>query len=196
MDAQQLATHFATLVGLISSFRQERGDKEQLNHQKFLEWLEYHRHEEIKTLMANNFHLSQEVDTLLRRDHQDILQKLAGVDQILATILSRLDGFTGLTHAILPQAELSQQALGILTIFYGSDAQLMILMPHTSAGPILCLSNGGGLDLSEPLLLEDDLNTLVSLSLLAPDYNSNGEPLYKRTRTGTQFVKMIEKKDT
>ena len=195
MGEEQLVSLFATLVGLIASFKQERGAGEQLNHQKFIEWLDYHRHEEIKALMANNFHLSEEVDTLLRKDHQDILQKLSGVDHILATILSRLDDFAGLTHAILPGVELSEQALSILARFYHVGARLMILMPHTSAGPILCFSPGSGVDLAEPLFIEDDLHTLVALGFLAPDYNSDGEPLYKPTRAGAQFVKMLRKAD-
>ena len=57
MDPLTASTTLATIVGLISNFRQERGAKEALDHQKFMEWLEYHRHEDIKNLIANTYHL-------------------------------------------------------------------------------------------------------------------------------------------
>ena len=48
-----ITTAFAEIVGLLCHYRQEKGDREALDHQKFIEWLEYHRHEEIKNLIVN-----------------------------------------------------------------------------------------------------------------------------------------------
>jgi hypothetical protein len=48
-----MITEFAELVGLICHYRQEKGDREALDHQKFIEWLEYHRHDELKNLIVN-----------------------------------------------------------------------------------------------------------------------------------------------
>jgi hypothetical protein len=46
MEAPAAATTFATLVGLLRSFRREKGIREALGHRQFIEWLQYHRHED------------------------------------------------------------------------------------------------------------------------------------------------------
>jgi hypothetical protein len=68
MDPVTISTTLATIVGLLCNYRQEKGDREQLDHRTFIEWLEYHRHEEIKNLICNTYHLQSEVDALLRED--------------------------------------------------------------------------------------------------------------------------------
>ena len=64
MDPATISTTLATIVGLLCNYRQEKGDREQLDHRTFVEWLEYHRHEEIKTLICDTYHLQSEVDAL------------------------------------------------------------------------------------------------------------------------------------
>lgn len=48
-----LAGGYLVSSGLLCNYRQERGQDEALNHQKFIEWLEYHHHEELKRLIVN-----------------------------------------------------------------------------------------------------------------------------------------------
>ena len=192
MDPNIVATNLATLVGLLCNFQQERGAREQLDRAKFLDWLGAHRHNEIRDQIAQNFHLSTEVDKLLQKDHEKILSELGTVSEILGTIMSRLDSFSGLANAVFPNVELSEQARDILVMFYDSGAQLLILMPHTSVGPILCLSPGNGVEIAEPRYVEDDLNTLVGFGFLAPDITSSGEPMYKLTRNGAKFVSLVK----
>jgi hypothetical protein len=67
IDPIAASTAFATIVGLISNFRQERGDRAALDHRSFMEWLEYHRHEDIKDLIANNYDLQAQVDRVLQQ---------------------------------------------------------------------------------------------------------------------------------
>jgi len=110
MDPNSLAQNLATLVGLICNFRQERGATEALDHRQFIEWLEYHRHQELKDLIVNTHHLSREVDDLLRRDQQEILQRLRVLDEVFAHVLSKLDGFSGLVGILAPGVEISEQA--------------------------------------------------------------------------------------
>lgn len=43
---KQMIAEFATLIGLVCNFRQEKGGREALDHQKFIEWLQYHRHQD------------------------------------------------------------------------------------------------------------------------------------------------------
>ena len=66
MDPLTAATTFATLVGLICNYRQEKGGRKALDHQKFIEWLEYHRHEELKNLIVNTAALQNELNNILK----------------------------------------------------------------------------------------------------------------------------------
>jgi hypothetical protein len=50
ISATNLAATLAQLIGL---FRQERGARKDLTHREFIEWPEYHRHEEIKNLITH-----------------------------------------------------------------------------------------------------------------------------------------------
>jgi len=93
-SAQKMITEFTELVGLICHFRQEKGDREALDHQNFIEWLEYHRHEDIKNLIVNTAALQTEVDSLLRSDHAQMQRKLDDV-------LMRLDDFKQLALALV-----------------------------------------------------------------------------------------------
>jgi hypothetical protein len=64
---------FATILSLISYFRQEHQASEELNHRQFIDWLDFHHHDEIKNLILNTDHVQSEVDQLLRADHQGFL---------------------------------------------------------------------------------------------------------------------------
>ena len=54
-----ITTAFAEIVGLLCHYRQEKGHREALDNQKFIEWLEYHWHEEIKNLTADKASLDR-----------------------------------------------------------------------------------------------------------------------------------------
>jgi len=69
-----MVTEFAELAGLLCHYRQEKGHSEARDHQKFIEWLEYHRHEEIKNLIVNAPALQKDVDDLLRLDYTQLMK--------------------------------------------------------------------------------------------------------------------------
>src|SRR5947208_16770785 len=104
----------ATLMQLIGLFRQERGTRKDLTHRDFIEWLEQHRHEEIKELITHTYHLQSQVDDLLRHDRVVILRKLDEVNQIAASILARLDEFSAVADIVVPNLGLSLQTMGLL----------------------------------------------------------------------------------
>lgn len=118
-----MITEFAELVGLLCHFRQEKGDREALDHQAFIEWLEYHRHEELKNLIINTSALRTEVDNVLRSDQKDILQKL---DEVLA----RLDQFKSLSLALAASQNLSGR---IYATDLSPDAKTLLVRASDSA---------------------------------------------------------------
>jgi predicted AAA+ superfamily ATPase len=111
MDAVTISTTLATIVGLLCNYRQEKGDREQLDHRTFIEWLDYHRHEEIKNLICDTYHLQSEVDALLREDSRRLATKLNDIEEMLARLLSRVEGFAPVVISLHPGIELSEQAL-------------------------------------------------------------------------------------
>ena len=193
MNPTEAATTFATLVGLVCNFRQEKGEREALDHRKFIEWLEYHRHEELKQLIVNTAALRTEVDNLLRSDHALMLQKLDCIGEILVSLLSRLDEFRGLALAVAPNADLSEQAILFLRQFTASDADGLYYSDYGGGQFSLILLGGSGeqMSITEPRFIRDDLDKLTALGLLTVEYNSEGNPIYHITRNAVRFVKAL-----
>jgi hypothetical protein len=184
----QNAQNFAALVGLLCNFQQERGSQKASSHQEFIEWLQHHRHEELKNLIINNHQLPRAVDDLLQKDQQEILHQIQNLNEIFATVLSRINGFSGLVMALAPGFQLSDQAKGFLTEFADSNFQLLIFWPQTGT---IKLANrigefGQKLKAVEPTLVEDDFKTLTRLGFFESD--NKGDCLsFKLTRAGANY---------
>jgi hypothetical protein len=182
----------ATLVQLIGLFRQERGARKDLTHREFIEWLEHHRHEEIKELITNTYHLQSEVDDLLRQDHAEILSKLDRVNVIVVEILSRVKGLSGVATTIVPNAGLSDQAVGILRLiakskegelFNPGQADKLIVDAYLYAA-------------ADPRFLQDDIASLIASGFLLVMETARGEAYYKLTRRGAKFVELLPSIET
>jgi len=195
VDPFTATTTFATLIGLLCNFRQEKGDREALDHQKFSEWLQHHRHEELTNLISNTAALRTEIDSLLRSDHAQMIQKLDQIGAILLRLLSRVDQFRGLAVAIAPSIDLSEQAISILRQLVNSGCESF----HYSnfGGGDFCLQILGkdeGIGITEVRFLEDDLNQLTELQLLTPKYSSQGDPIFHVTRNAIRFIEVVDEK--
>lgn len=87
-------------------FRQERGDSRKQGHQDFIEWLEYHRHEEIKNLLIQKVAIQEQVEKLLQEDQTKVLQKLDGIEQIVLDVATKMDGMAQFAAAFEPTISL------------------------------------------------------------------------------------------
>ena len=188
------ATTFATIVGLLRIFRQERGEQAKLNHQHFIEWVEYHHHEELKSLIVNNAALRTEVDKLLQADHTQMLEKLDRIEEILVSLMSRVDEFRGMALAVSANADLSEQAISILRKFVESGDDKFICIGCPGGQFVLQLFKGGRIEVTEPRFVKDDLNYLTALYLLAVDYHSQRGPAYRITRNAVRFIEAVDGK--
>jgi len=191
-DPLTTASAFAAIVGLISNYRQEKGSKEALDHQNFVEWLEYHHHEEIKNLICNTAALRGEVDKLLRADHAIITEKLDAVSATMASLTSQIAEFRGLTMTMMPEAELSGQAVSILRQLVNSESHYMTCRQDGSNICVFMLENDGGIEFTEPRLLKDDLDKLVHLGLLAPKYLASETIDFYVTRNAIRLIEAID----
>jgi hypothetical protein len=189
---EPLSTTFATLVGLIVNYRQEKSAKEALDHQKFIEWLDYHKHEEIKNLICNTAALQNEVDKLLRADHAIIIEKLDAVNSTLASLMSQVAEFRGLALAMMPDSEISDQAISILRQLVESDSKFIIYADYVNM-VMLQLQSGGPVEFTDQRFLKDDMNKLVGLGLLTPEYSDRETVLLHVTRNATRLIGAIGK---
>ena len=160
-----MIAEFATIVGLLCDFRQERGQQEALDHAKFVEWLQHHRHEELKNLIVSTTALRTEIDNLLRAEYSQMLRKLEGIEHILVRLMSGLNEFRGLGLAIAPDAGLSGQAILILRQFVESAGDTLVYEDFGGGEFVLQIHGGNGdgqVGITEPRLIGDDLDQMLS----------------------------------
>lgn len=186
---------FATIVGLLASYKSERRAASDDQYKDFLAWLSEHRHEEILRLLEANGRATISLKALIHEDQAILLSRLESIDKILATIASRVEGVGELAIAVNPESELSKQALSILRQVDSAEASAFLVGKYIGGQSLLHLIDGSGdqVEFEEPRFLEDDLNTLVSSGLLIQDRNSKGDPIYRFTRQAANLVAMSAK---
>lgn len=183
---------FATLVGLICNFRQEKGAREALDHQKFIEWLEHHRHEELKNLVVSQTALRTEVDNLLQRDMVQVLHKMNELSGIMVSMMGRLDEFKSLTAVAVPKAELSDQAVMILCIFAKSNSDRLWYSNDWNGNWSLMPDNAeASIGVYEPRFIRDDLIQLGAMDFLEVASNGQNRLTCQLTRSGSRFVQAL-----
>ena len=194
IDPLTAANTLATIVQLVGMFKQEHQDAKDANHQKFIEWLQYHRHEDVKNIICNTAVIQAEVTNLLRQDTATILAKLEVMNSTLATLASRIDGFQGLSKSLMPDAELSEQAISILRQAVASTSTTFVYEEDAASG--FFEDQGDSLTFSEPKFVSDDMNILERCGLISQrDGGSDAFKIYGITRAGTKYIEVIDKKN-
>ena len=191
MDPITLSTTLASLVGLICNFKQEKKDQKELSSKEFVEWLEFHKHGDLKNLILHTHNLSSEIDSLLKQNHELILTKLNKIDDILASLLSHFEGLQGIVQLLKPNSQLSDQATSILRQFVNSNSDEFGIIIN-GREYYLMLTSGGSIDVEDQRFLKDDLNILVELGFLYPRIGSKGSQFYGITRNADRFINVID----
>lgn len=189
---EPLVSAFSTIVGLIANYKSEGRAAADDEYKDFLSWLGERRHEEVVGLLETNAKAAISIKALLHHDREVLLSKLEAIDEMLASIASRIEGVGELAHAMKPGLELSEQAMSILRQVEAADASAFLIGKYLGGQIIIHLLDGNGaqVEFDEPRFLEDDLSTLVSLGFLILDYNRKGEPVYRFTRQASKLVKL------
>lgn len=183
-----------SIVSLVRIYKQEHADGKRAGDQAVIEWLEYHRHEELKNLIVNTTVLRAEVEKVLAADHTVMLQKLDDIQTVVATLLSRVDEFRGLSLAVAPDAQISEQAVSVLRQFVHSDPETLHYQSLGAGQFLLQPDNGEPFGVTELRFLKNDLEQLVTLGLLSVDYNPQGSSLFGLTRNGMRYLQAIDGK--
>ena len=184
-------TAFSTIVSLLSDFVAHRSGNESKDYDAFMSWLTEKRHDEIRGMLQSNTATTVSVKALLMDSRETILESLASLDKMLATVAAGIEQYRDLALIAYPSSELSDQAYAILEQFYDSGATAVLehkyVSEPTKLGYIDAPANGS-ITYTEPRFVEDDLTTLVELGLLGIDCNGRGERIFKFKRTAAALV--------
>ena len=191
MDPLTAATAFSTIITLIAEFKSQRHADSGDEFNDFTSWLAENRHEELLSLVQQNYSTTLSIKALLATNRKVLEVRLALLDRALAGIASTLEGFSQLASAVHPEASLSPQAVAILKQFSSAGASHALEIKGGSAPhPALLFEDGsrGKIEFPEPQFIEDDLRSLVDLGLLRPDHNSTGSRMFWFTRMAAALV--------
>jgi hypothetical protein len=170
-------------------FVQERRGSEDLRQQQFINWLDNHRHEELKDLICNSRHLSEQVDAILQADHTRILNEIQAVNATLARVMSGLQSLGSLSETLTPEIILSNFALAALCHFEDSGETHLITLPDGSG---VQFGNAGAIQHEEPRFLSDDMDTLEACGFIKAEAHHTGYSVYRLTRQGAAYVRTLK----
>lgn len=183
-----IAESFAIIVGLIGQFRSEKGGQAQLEYNDFMKWLAKAQHTEIKGVLESNSNATIYIKELLEQDHETFKIKLDKIDAAITAFASTIDGFGALAKAVNPDSILSDQSINILEQFQESGATRVLELKMMGGAQYMFIEKSGGLEITDPRFVEDDLQTLLEYGLLRHDYNKKGENIYIFTRAASRLV--------
>ena len=195
MEPLTLASAFATIVGLLNIFKQERKSEPDQGRDAFLSWLDHHGFQDFKNAIGSSQQLLTEIEGVLRQNDDVLLTRLKNIDEILATLASKIEGFGGISYALHPDMNLSDQAISILRQFAKSGANEFIRWASSSGGEVVflrTLSPQADLQIEDTRFIDDDLTTLVDFGLLRLRLNSQGSQIFGLTRNSVKLIEAID----
>ena len=199
-EAQLYVTTLASVIGLVCNFRQERGARQgqaaaevKQEREDFQTWLDDHKHFQLRKEIEGSRELQAQLDVLLRTNHTELLQRFAFIDSQLALILSRLEGFRGLSLAIHPQSELSDEAVSILKVFAASNSPNMHCIEDTAESRwILIFETDFPQHASSDVrFFHDNMRSLESLDYVVCTEMSSGKCSFNITRAGVRSAESL-----
>ena len=105
MDPLTAAGTYATIVGLVCAFKNEKTTREDQNREVFLAWLETQKHEDLKEFILRTAELPSEIDLLLKEDIEAILRRLNELRDSVVSLPNRIDHLRELIQAGQPRSD-------------------------------------------------------------------------------------------
>lgn len=194
MEPITLASSFASVVGLLVSYKAERTQKQDNEYIAFIDWLREKRHEEAIAGIEANQRLATGIRALLNQNNELILERFEKIDELLSRVASQVGDFAEIAASIHPEIELSEQAVSIVQQLVASKAsKFMEIKVMTGAPDAYKVIGGAGGDIryDEPQFIEDDLLTLVELGLLRLEFGSKGTRIFNVTRAAMRLAETV-----
>jgi len=105
MDPITMASAYATIVGLLCTFKRERSGRAAQDREQFLMWLDAQHREDLKELIVRSAELPTEIDRLLKQDTEQILLKLNDLRDSVVSLPRRIDNLAEMLQNNQPRAE-------------------------------------------------------------------------------------------
>jgi|ERR1700733_971639 molybdopterin converting factor small subunit len=191
---------FASIVGLLGQFVSERRAASQRSAEEFQAWLTEHNHEEIVELISQSDRTVIAIRALLSEDRAELRTRLADIDRNLAILASANQTLAPLAAALVPGAELSQQAIDFLRRFVKSPSGRLFEKKRGMDGRLHLVELDapapvrGEVEYGDRRFYEDDVSTLVALGLITFDSNGDGERILCLTRAAVTFIEQLDRK--
>lgn len=186
-------TTLSAMLGLLAQFVQERRAGKDAQRQatldEYREWLRRGEHTQVLGAIEGNEALLAAIRELLHAGHQEIIERLGRLDQTLGSVLEHTTGWELIARSLNPTDRLSDQALAILTQMEAKEATFVQEVLHCGGTPRILFCDCGAFDVDEPRFLDDDLEQLLRLRLLAGMGTSQGSQRFVITRLGSEVAR-------
>lgn len=188
MTPLEASSLFATLVGLICNWRDERGREPTDKFQDFITWLTNHNFLALKERIYESDELQQQLNLLLRQDFDVLSTKLDTISSAISAISDKIDSFTQVGLALRTAKEsVSVQAIAILKVFDHLEAHRMVVFIDPPS--LRFLPGKQPINVGEPRFLDADVAALAAYGLIElVDQTGSGSPIFSLTRAGAQVA--------
>ncbi|MFG0248364.1 MAG: hypothetical protein ACF8OB_05710 [Phycisphaeraceae bacterium JB051] len=188
MEPITLASAFATIVGLMGVFKAEQRAEETASINQYIEWLRQHQHEQLVDLILNNVELSNSIQSFLSIQHDEVMNKLQSLDQVISEVASHLASFKPITDAMSIKSRISLQAVSILRQLNEHNASKFAISKTFNGTTYKTWDRQPkdcSIEITEPRFIDDDLHILCELGLLRINSNQKGLQVFSLTRAGS-----------
>lgn len=184
------------VLALVALFRAEQSNAGAVKQQDFMEWLERHDFKQLRKQIEGNSIALNAIESMLLENRDAFAARFDNIDRLLASILSGIKEFKDVSVALRPEAQVAEQAISILRQFLDSGGDALIVNTNWGATSLVfSRGNPHSVACQDPQFLRGDLSQLVEMRLLLPDgQNSDGAPIYRATREGYEYLKMIDRR--
>ena len=192
MDLAALSGSFATIVGLLTSFKAERSSNDLPS---FFEWLREHHQEGLADSISANQALSTQLTGLLTTNHEELVARLDDMNNQIAVVAQTVEGFGSIAKVLSPASSLSPQAHSLLKQIASSKAKYVMEHKQGSDSEFLFIDGAlGKLEAEESQFVGDDLASLETQGLLRMEIASKGNSKFFVTRLGLQLAESRDEK--
>ena len=189
MDAITLANSFATIVGLLVTFKPIR-DEANLND--FLEWLRENNNENTAIVIENDIELQRQLSAFIGQNHDEVMSQLSKLNNLMISVASRMDGLSGLASTFELNNSLSDQAIGVLHQFVNSKSKSIYRVETIDGEVNYLLMSDGNIEYDDSRFIDADVQSLVDNKLITKEALSSNYFSYGITRQAVIFIESLK----
>tara|TARA_B100001964_G_scaffold244852_1_gene328341 strand:- start:1748 stop:2323 length:576 start_codon:yes stop_codon:yes gene_type:complete len=186
-----IASAFATIIGLLCNFKNESRTNEEQTTKEFETWLQKKNHSEVLDYILENNKILVGLEKLLKKDRKSMNQIMSSLNDNMIMFSSKIDGLSDIANAINPNLSLSEQCISILKQVYDAGDNCFMEHINIRLGNSYQLKNGGKIIYDEPRFIGDDLRILTDSELLNLEITSKGTKKFNFTRKAKLLIETI-----